>query len=171
MPTGAEFGTALGGMSTGPSSNFLSRLGQMAPGILSGMSNRYGDPQMSSPQPLGMRVGQQRPRNMGGMRPPVQGPQLVQPPTNIPNITPGAMNPGSMNPGMNIAPGLTEMPGPRMPQSTSGPITAPGLTEFNPSNRFSMPSNNSGFTGGMGGGNLWDIYNQILNQGNTMGMM
>lgn len=157
MPTGAEFGAALSGlgsMSTGPSMSFMSKLGQMAPGILGGMSSRFGDPEIQNGSSA--LLSKQRPRNMGGMRPPVQGPQLVQPPTNIPNI----------------APGMTDMMGPRMPQSTQGPITMPGQmgTTGGGMNRFSMPSGNTGFTGGAGGGNLWDIYSQLLNQGGMMGM-
>lgn len=158
MPTGAEFGAAmsgLGAMSTGPSTSFLSRLGQIAPGMLSGMSSRFGDPEIQQ-YGTSQLLGKQRARNMGGMRPPVQGPQLVQPPTNIPNI----------------APGITDMMGPRMPQSTQGPITIPGQmgTTGGGMNKFSMPSNNSGFTGGMGNSQLWDIYQQILNGGMNSGM-
>lgn len=170
MPTGAEFGAALSGlgkMSTGPSTSFMSKLGRMAPGMLSGMSGAFGDPEISnSSMPLNRMIGMQRSRNRGMQRP-VEGPQLIQPPTNIPGI---GMPPIGPDTGMapNIAPGMTEMlPGPSMPISVPGSMPRPG----GPSNRFSLPTNNTGITGGMGNSQLWDIYSKLLGQGNMMGMM
>lgn len=146
--------TGMGGMNTGPSNNFMSRLGQMAPGMLSGMAGSFGDPQISgSGMPMNKMIGMQRPRNRG-MQPPVQAPQLVQPPTNIPNIAPGMTEIPGM--GRNMAPGLTEFMGPSMPQSVPGSLDGPG---------YGAGKFTGGNTGISGGGSLWDIYSKIMGMG------
>lgn len=149
--------TGMGGMSTGPSNSFMSRLGQMAPGILSGMAGAFGDPQVSQPGSSRL-LGMQRPRNRGPMQGQVQAPQLVQPPTNIPNIAPGMTEiPGmGMGPQRNTAPGLTEFMGPSMPQSVPGSLGGPG---------YGAGKFTGGNTGISGGGSLWDIYSKILGMG------
>ena len=168
MPGAMSSMGSMGRMSTGPSTSFMSKLGSMAPGILGGMSGAFGDPEISgggSGMPLNRMIGMQRPRNRG-MQSPVPMPGLIQPPTNIPG-----MNMPPMGPSPNMAPGLTDMMGPSMPQSVSGAMPDMGMSKNGQNTRFSMPSNNSGFTGGMGGGQLWDIYSKLLGQGNMMGMM
>lgn len=155
-----------GGIGTGPSNSFWSKMGQMAPGALSSLAGSYGDPEIMSPSPMGGGMGmKKRGASMPGM-------DSMPPPNSM-----GSM--GGMSPGMGgPMSGPPPMP-PRMPQSggmiappqlqMSDPNMGGGMGGMPPNNPMpSLPNHMGGYQpGGMEGQNnrFWDIYQGLMNRG------
>lgn len=152
---GAGGGINGAALETGPSGGFMSRMGQMMPGMINRMGQNYGDQSMMgamkgaaqfAPQPtMGGRMGG-KPMPRAGMPTPNMPPSMPPPQGGMPNIVQGPDN-------------FTSMPGmqPSMPAGIpASPLGMPSGFR-NPMD----PNNSMGGRMQPQGGGIFDMYRQM----------